>query len=78
MDDKLIENIKYFKHLCDKENLLYEEVDSYTIPFNGVRYSVNRKYNEIAFANIVIDEIMNKPSIYRLIQVTLETLNNIK
>lgn len=78
MNEKLMENVKYFKHLCDKHNLQYEEVEKYTIPFNAVRFVVNHKDNENVCANIVIDEISNKPLIYRLIQATLETLNNVK
>lgn len=77
MNDNLDANIKYFKHLCEKENLLYEEVESYTIPFNSVRYKVNPKDNENVCANIVIDEIFNKPLIYRLIQATLEVLKEV-
>ena len=78
MNEKLDENIKYFKHLCDKENLLYRVVEKYTIPFNAIRYKVNHKDSENTSANIVIDEIMNKPLIYRLIQATLDVFNNVK
>lgn len=78
MNEKLEVNVKYFKHLCDKENLLYKEVENYTIPFKGVRYKVNHKDCENTSANIVIDEIFNKPLIYRLIQATLDVFNNVK
>ena len=78
MKEKLDANIKYFKHLCEKENLLYEEVEKYTIPFNAIRYKVNHKDNENVPANIVIDEIMDKPLIYRLIQAYLKVFNKVK
>jgi len=78
MNEKLEANIKYFKHLCEKENLLYKEVEKYTIPFNAIRYKVNHNDSENTCANIVIDEIMNKPLIYRLIQAYLDVFNKVK
>ena len=78
MNKKLVENVKYFKQVCDKHNLQYEEVEKYTIPFNVVMYSVNVKDNAKMRAKVVINEFENKPLIYRLIQATLETLNDVR
>ena len=41
-------------------------------------YSVNVKDNAKMCAKVVINEIENKPLIYRLIQATLDVFNNIK
>lgn len=77
MNEKLEANVKYFKHLCEKENLLYEEIEKYTYPFEGIMYKVNSKINVDISAKIVILENYNKPLIYRLIYNYIKILENL-